>query len=187
MSLHYEAPPPPRFLVEQVDGREQIRIPPQRSIFLSLFLTVWLCGWTVGGMAAIGALLTKDFQPFLAFWLCGWAIGETLVAATLCWLWTGAEYIRVVNSDLEVGYRMLGYSRRKLYQGSQIRNLAPQGNVWFATNNTALPIAFANRTGSVKFAYGGRTIYLAAGLDEAEGRLIVDRLLKHLPKTASAG
>ena len=187
MTLHYEAPQPPRFSVETVDGREQISIRARRSVFMSLFLAVWLCGWTLGGIGAITALLTKGFQPFLAFWLCGWAIGETLVAATLCWLWTGAEYIQVVNSDLEVGYRMLGYSRRKLYQGSQIRHLAPQGNVWFATNHMALPIAFANRTGSVKFAYGGRTIYLAAGLDEAEGRLIVDRLLKRLPKTAGAG
>ena len=51
-------------------------------------------------------------------------------------------------------------------------------------NSMSLPFLIRNRTGSVRFNYGARTIYLAAGLDEAEGRLIVDRLRRFLPKTA---
>jgi hypothetical protein len=39
------------------------------------------------------------------------------------------------------------------------------------------------RWGAVKFSYGGRTFYAAQSLDEAEGRLIVERLKRHLPQS----
>jgi hypothetical protein len=35
--------------------------------------------------------------------------------------------------------------------------------------------------GAVQFTYGARTVRLAAGLDEAEGGLIIERLKKSLP------
>jgi hypothetical protein len=37
------------------------------------------------------------------------------------------------------------------------------------------------KSGAVRFDYGARTIYAAAGLDAAEGQMIVDRLKKRLP------
>ena len=40
--------------------------------------------------------------------------------------------------------------------------------------------------GAVQFNYGVRTIRSAAGLDEAEGKLIVERLKKSLPASAAA-
>ena len=36
----------------------------------------------------------------------------------------------------------------------------------------------------MKFGYKGGTVRFAQGLDEAEGRLIVERLLRHLPQEA---
>lgn len=47
------------------------------------------------------------------------------------------------------------------------------------------PRAFGHCDHMRLFAYGARTIFLAAGLGEAEGRLIVDRLRKRLPSTAA--
>jgi hypothetical protein len=38
----------------------------------------------------------------------------------------------------------------------------------------------------VKFNHGARTIYVAQGLDEAEGRLIVEHLRRRLPQSAAA-
>jgi hypothetical protein len=37
---------------------------------------------------------------------------------------------------------------------------------------------------AVKFGYGGRTLTRTQGLDEAEGRVIVGRLLRALPAKA---
>jgi hypothetical protein len=187
MSTQYEEIRAPRFVVETVDGHEQIAIAAQRNIFIMLFLLLWLGGWTVGGVAAIGALSSKGFQPFLVFWLGGWAAGEALVAATLCWLFSGVEVLRVLGTDLEVSYQMLGFAKRRLFRGSEIRNLSSCDMPAFGRyNQMPLPFLGGNKMGSVKFSYGARTIYLAAGLDEAEGQLIVDRLRERLPSTAAA-
>src|SRR5450755_4696616 len=108
MSLRYEETRSPRFVIETVDGRDQIAVKPERNLFLILFLIVWLGGWTIAGVSTFTTLLSKGFQPFLAFWLCGWALGEALVVTTLCWMLTGTEILRVPGSDLEVSHRILG-------------------------------------------------------------------------------
>lgn len=41
--------------------------------------------------------------------------------------------------------------------------------------------------GAVRFTYGARTVFAGSGLDESEGRLIVDRLRGRLPASAFAG
>lgn len=186
MSTGYEEPKAPRFIAETINGQEQMTVGAQRNLFTMLFLLFWLGGWTVGGISAFSQLLSKGFQPFLAFWLGGWALGELFAAATLCWLFSGAEILRVVGSDLEISYRMLGLTKRKLYRGSEIRDLSSNTTPLFVRySQSPLPFFGGNKTGSVKFTYGAQTIYAAAGLDEAEGRLIVDRLRKRLPRTAA--
>jgi hypothetical protein len=52
-------------------------------------------------------------------------------------------------------------------------------------NQMSLPFLSGAKTGSVKFSYGARTIYLAPGLDEPEGQMIVDRLRLLLPASAT--
>jgi hypothetical protein len=188
MPAQYVQTESPRFVVETVDGREQIVVGAQRNIFVMLFLAVWLCGWTFGGVTVIKTLATKDFHPFLLIWLCGWALGEAFAAATLCWMLSGKEILRAIGSDLEISYSMLGFTRRKLFRGSEIRDLSPCAPPAFGRyNQPSLPILMDSKTGSVKFTYGARAIYAAQGLDEPEGRLIVERLRKRLPATATAG
>jgi hypothetical protein len=187
MTDQYEETKAPRFVVESVDGNEQIVIPARRNLFVMFFLLCWLGGWTFGGVMAITTLWSKGFQPFLVFWLGGWALGEAYVGMTLCWQFFGAEIIRVPGSDLEINNRMLGFTRKKLFRGNEIRDLSSHTPLAFGqTNQMPLPFLISNKTGSVKFTYGARTIFVAAGLDEAEGRLIVDRLRKRLPSTAMA-
>jgi hypothetical protein len=185
MSVRYEEKKAPRFVVETVDGREQITIKAQRNLFLMLFLLVWICGWTFGGISAMKAL-TLGFQPFLAFWLAGWALGWVVVVATLGWMLSGAEIVRVIGSDLEVGYRLFGFTRRKLFRGGDIRDFRAYASPAFGRyNQSSPPFLPGNKSGCVKFSYGARTMYLGAGLDESEGRLIVDRLRKRLPAAAT--
>lgn len=181
MSIAYEKTGTPRFVVETIDGVEQIKIPAERHVFTALFLLVWLGGRTVGGFTAASDLINRGFQPFLAFWLCGWALGEAMVLSALCWMATGAEFLRVTGSDLEVRTQMLGFVRRKLYRGSDMHDLsscAPPA--WNRYNRLTIPFLQGNKTGSVRFNYGARAVYVAPGLDQAEGQLIVDRLRRRL-------
>jgi hypothetical protein len=184
MAGRYEAVKPPRFEIEQGLGGERIRIRARRSIFALLFIPFWLVMWTIGGVTAATQLL-RGFDPFVAFWLVAWGAGE--LAVTFAWFWMlwGAELVGVTGGDLELGQRLCGLTRSRLYRGRDIRNLsAAEAPPFYAQAQLNIPFLMRGRYGAVKFGYGGRTIRFAQGLDEAEGRLIVERLLRHLPAEA---
>jgi len=182
----YEALKPPRFRVEDASSGEIIRIRAPRKVFVIIFLPIWLAGWSAGG-SVVAFELTQRFEPFLALWLCGWALGWVFAAGILGWTLFGCETIRTVGGDLELGQQLGPWVRRKLYQGAQVRGLRTAGqNHPLASLSLDLPFRRV-RYGALQFNYGARTIYAATGLDEAEGELIVDRLRKHLPRTATNG
>jgi len=184
MAGRYEAVKPPRFEIEQGLGGERIRIRARRNLFPLLFLPVWLAFWTVGGVTA-AAQFMRTGEAFLAIWLVAWAAGELGVAFALGWMLWGVELIGVTGGDLQIEQRLLGLTRSRLYRGRDIRNLsASEAPPFRAQAQLQIPFLTGNRWGAVKFGYGGRTIRFAQGLDEAEGRLIVERLLRHLPAEA---
>ena len=82
MTRRHVEPSAPRFRVEQEGGFEQIIIPARRNPFVLVFLSIWLTGWTMGGVVAITQLLTR-FDLFLVVWLIGWALGWVFAAATV--------------------------------------------------------------------------------------------------------
>ena len=184
MTARYEPIARARFAVEQTQDGEQIRIKAPRQLWPMLFLPVWLVGWTFGGVAAFAQLLAR-FEPFLVFWLCGWALGWVMVAGTLVWMFAGSETLRVVGSDLEVAQQALGWKRRWLYRGDEIRNLSVASQpAWPFRFNWQVPFRSA-RGGAVKFNYGPRTVYAASGMDDAEGQMIIERLSGRLPVSAT--
>src|SRR4051812_19316099 len=93
MGARYVEPQSNRFIQERVDGVEQIRIPMRRNWFILLFISFWICGWTVGGIAAIHQV-SRNFDWFLIFWLGAWALGWVFAAATICSQIAGSEIIR---------------------------------------------------------------------------------------------
>lgn len=189
MPKGYVEPRTPRFRIEQVDEVEQVTVAARRSWFVLAFLAVWLTLWTVGGLLAITQVLTS-FDLFLAVWLCFWAVGWLYAAATVVWQLRGREVLRVVDRDLEIILRSPGFNRSRVYHGREIARLtAHDGGGPFQVHGgafaTANPLT-AGRSGSVRFDYGARTVYAAAGLDEAEGRLIVAWLARRLPTSATS-
>jgi hypothetical protein len=184
--MGYEALGKPRFVVEDSGPAELIRIKARKKIATVLVLPLWLVGWTIAGIFVMAVMLARAFSPFLLVWLCGWAAGWLAVAGTIAWTLFGSETLRVVDRDLEHGFRLGPWSRRKIYQGSQIRDL--QGSAQLDSRSVFNLGPFnRSQTGAVKFSYGARTIRAAAGLDEAEGKLIVERLRRQLPATVSDG
>jgi hypothetical protein len=185
MGTRYVEPRECRFVQERVDGAEQIRIPMRRNWFVLLFVGFWICGWTVGGIAAMYEVATEP-NAFLIFWLGGWAIGWLFAAATIASQIGGSEIIRVIGHDLEVSIGVGGLRWRRLYRGDHIRFLGssdpnPMGWPW----RTSQVNPFRPRWGAIKFDYGAQTIYAASSADEAEGRMIVDWLRPKLPRSAT--
>ena len=190
MSSYYVEPRESRFIRERIDGVEQIRIPMRRNWFVLLFLSFWICGWTVGGLAAT-AQLSQQFDWFLVFWLGGWLLGWVFAAATIGSQLAGAQIIRVAGRDLEMSIGVGRLRRRRLYRGDRIRNLDssdpnPMGWEWWQRGGQSPFGVFGHQhQGAIKFDYGAETIYAASSATEAEGRMIVDWLKPRLPRSAT--
>jgi hypothetical protein len=187
VAKRYEETGRPRFAIESVDGAEQIRIKARRSWLVLGFLLVWITAWSFGGAAAAGQALMR-FDLFLMVWLVFWAFGWIFVAITIAWQLAGAETLRVVGGDLEIGHSVFGLARRRLFRGSEIRRLSVEtggADIFSQMHGIYPPFLSRVKSGSVKFDYGARTIRAASGLDEAEARLIVDHLRRRLPLIAA--
>ena len=184
MAGAYEDLGKPRHLIERTRQGDVIRVRAPRPIGAMLILALWLAGWTAGGGFAIKALLLQKFEPFLLFWLCGWAAGWIFAARTLAAMLFGSQTLAIVGRDLEIGTHIGPFSRRKLYRGMDIRNLMASAAPASARGSFGWSGSQATQGGAVQFDYGARTIYVAAGLSEAEGRSIVQHLARRLPASA---
>jgi hypothetical protein len=184
MNFSYEKPEAVGFKTSFVDGYEQIEIPARRNWFILPFLVFWISMWTVGGIMAITSLF-NEFSLFILFWLGGWVLGWIFAAGTISWQLTGREIVRMVGQDLEVGYQLLGFYKRKLYRGTDIHQLTvdASGSLLRYTR-ISIPIIRGSNFGTIKFDYGAKTFRFGSGLEEAEGRVIVSKLLTKLPKSA---
>jgi hypothetical protein len=72
--------------------------------------------------------------------------------------------------------------RTWLYRGKTIENLmawTPETDL-FGMSRYQRPFWMRPRGGAVKFNYGADSIFLATGVDEPEGRVIVDWLARRL-------
>jgi hypothetical protein len=186
MAIRYEKPKGPRFTMVFENGREEVRVPARRNWLVIIFLPLWLIPWTIGGIVAMYELVTTH-EPFIALWLCFWTVGWIFAAGAVAWTMAGLEFVRVLGRDLEIGYRLFRFERSKGYRGEAIGALGvAAGSDPLRRFRPSLPFVTALRFGAVKFDYGARTVFFADGLDEAEGRMIVEWLRPRLPAGASA-
>ena len=189
VSTRYVVPRSSRCIQQRVDGVEQLRTPTPRNWFVLLFLSFWLCMWTMGGLATVTQMM-KRFDLFLLFWLGGWALGWAFAAAVVANQLGGSEVIRVVGRDLEISRGVGPLRRRKLYRGDLIRHLDssdpnPMGWPWFMSWGAGNAPFRKPRVGAIKFDYGAETVYAASDVDEADGRTIVEWLKPKLPRSAT--
>ncbi len=80
-------PFPMRSNICEETGGLRISIPMKRNWFILAFFTLWLCGWSYGGLQVLRHLL-RDFELFSALWMVGWALGE---------VWVVTAYLRMVG------------------------------------------------------------------------------------------
>ena len=120
-------------------------------------------------------------EPFLIFWLGGWAVGWICAVSALAAQLGDAEIVRVIGGDLE-GSGGVGRLRRTWhYRGREIENLTNcEPDIGAGGRQTLVSPFLRMRGGAVKFDYGAESVFLAAGVDEPEGRVIVRWLIKRL-------
>jgi hypothetical protein len=97
------------------------------------------------------------------------------VFATLLWQFAGREMIALSSMTLTHRVEAFGLGRTRSYRASEIHELRASINGFGGygrSGRTGMPFAVGG-AGSLVFDYGARTIRMAAGLDEAEAKMLV--------------
>jgi hypothetical protein len=185
--MHIE-PQSARFSVEPVPGGIKATVPARRNWFVLLFLCAWSVGWVLGEIHAIKVLTSPSEsspQLFMLVWITGWTIGGVFVAATILWQLAGKEVLSIGPTLFEHRVEAFGVGRTRSYKKTEIRNLRTTEYASNPlTNQTAmLPPVTGAGYGPVAFDYGARTFRFAPSLEDAEAKLLVEKLAAHLPRS----
>lgn len=159
----------------------EVQIPTKKNWFVIVFLTAWLVGWFIGEASVITTLFFDDTpffaDAFLLFWLVGWTVGGTFCIAMLLWSIAGQEIIKVESGVIELGRQIFSLTKSKKYHINEVRyltiNPTPDYDIWGMGSQRNL---FGLKGGVLKFDYGLKTLKFGGGIDEAEGRLLVQLL-----------
>ena len=160
-----------------------ITIPSKSQWFATIFMIFWMGSWAVGGTTAIQSLFVDgQIQPFLLFWLGAWTVGGAAVFVGVAWAIAGSEIIRVSAATLAVSHQVLGIGITKDYDISHIERVRVSPSEQADTEPRGLVGMLGQGAGKIAFDYGAATVRFGADIDEAEARLILDRIACRLPR-----
>jgi hypothetical protein len=176
-----ESPFEGRAKIYRTGNSLEFQIPTKKNWFIIFFLSIWMCGWFMGESFAIGQVFSNDTplfaNLFLLVWLVGWTVGGFFAIAMLLWTVAGQEIIKVDNGILELGRQIFSFKKSKKYHINEIRfmriNPSAENDIWSTGYQRNF---FGLKGGVLKLDYGLKTLKFGGGIDEAEGRLIIETL-----------
>ena len=185
-------PPEPRMRIDDTGDRMSISIPAPRggaTGFLRIFLTIWLAGWTTGGVFVGAALVgtvsgenvwgipspgggsDEGLAAFLIVWLLMWACGEATVAWMLITVIWGSERVVVGPDRLAIRNRPIGRQREYLLR--EVGDLRVQSSMGIWREWQRYWPGPIYQQGTVAFDYGAKTFSFGRLLDEAEAKQLI--------------
>lgn len=184
--MHVE-PQAPRFTLETTVDGQRVVVPARRNWSVLLFLCAWLVGWVFGEVSAARQLLSPSEntpQVFLLAWLAGWTLGGAFALGAVPWQLAGREILSVNPSTLLHRVEAFGLGWSRQYKTTEVKNLRATEYASNPFTNQAawFPPLTGSGFGPVAFDYGARTLRLGAALEEAEAKLLVEKLATSLPR-----
>ena len=176
-----EKPANGRAKISQGFNSLNITIPSKKNWFIIIFMTAWMGGWVMGETFAIREVFNADTpifaNAFILIWLVGWTFGGAFVLFVILWQLFGQEIIIIERGILNIGKSIKGIGRNKQYEIKSILkidiNPTQEIGVFEGINNKNM---LGIKGGKIKFDYGMKTILFANGIDEAEARMIIEKL-----------
>ena len=169
------APSPPASRIQELHDRLIVCFRPRRSWGGLVFLMFWLALWTLGGIAALTALLRAGWGDgaFLFVWLCGWAFGECAASAAIAWQLLGRELLTVTAQHLEVRKEIGRFARVKRYDVGLVRDVTAAR---VPTDEDERP----RRDFCLKLAYDEQTVRVGEGMGEREAEYVASVVLSRI-------
>ena len=168
----------------------KIEIPAKKNWFMIIFMTGWLGGWVMGELFALGAVtgfLGDSFESagsfFILFWLIAWTSGGFFAIRTWLWMIAGKEILSFNRNELIIQKKGAFLVSPKTYDLREIKNFQinsiSSSNSFFG-NNSNRNMWNIGGDGVLKFDYGLKTIQIASGIDEAEGKYLLGKIKSKL-------
>lgn len=181
-------PPAGRSRIDYLPDAVRVEIPAKRNWFVILFLSVWLCAWTVGEIMVPTQFLTGKLPgPAVAFslvWLAMWTMGGAVVMATIAWNLLGREIVHATPSGVEVRLDVRGLGRSRSYDPKSISNLRLESAQAYNPFDPRTSMSvWGLGGGRIAFDYGASTVRFGSRLDDPEVREIIKALERVLPRT----
>jgi len=128
---------------------------------------------TTEGESTFGA------DGFMTVWLIGWTIGGLFITGLLLWGYFGKEQIEVSNSEVNFSKTIFGLGVNKSLKKSEVKNFRYNeiNESWFGGSRWAM---YGLGPGKVKFDYGLKTYSFGLAVDEAEANYLVGILKKRI-------
>jgi len=180
-----------RSRIESIAGGIGIVMPSRRSIVLTAFIGLWLAIWlfSVVSMIAPGATGVKVAhggpppQPFFVLWF----LGAAFALVMFFWTLAGNERVTIDTDTFALRRDVFGVGLTRRYALASVRALRvvddPSIGSAFGFGRGD---PFGLRSGSLAFDYGAKTIRFGSGVDAAEARHILSRVLAAKPALASS-
>jgi len=176
-----------RSRVESASGGIEITIPARRNYFALAIVAVWLCVWVFGANGffshpqALNHGRTNEIPPFfLVFWI----LGVSFAALILLWNLAGRERVVVHSDALSIRREVLGVGWTRSYELRSVKALRVVetiGPMVFGMRQND-PFGFAH--GPIAFDYGAKTIRFGTGIEVAEGRYLLSKMVAAKPALA---
>lgn len=169
-------------IIKETYSGYKIEIPAPRNWFVIIFMTAWLGGWGMGWIFAFTSIISEIGAPtgvdlFLLFWLTGWTVGGFFVIKTLYWMILGKEIITIQDGQLQITRKGDVFGKSKTYDLGHAENFEVRTTAQFSffnQNHENNPFMIS-KLGTLQFDYGLKTIRFGIGIDEAEGRFLLDK------------
>lgn len=181
--------PPMRATLHESGDELSIWIPTRRRTWFLIYTGFPALLWLFGEMFLLAQLIgiRLGSLPVAFFFLTGWTAMGLPLALPWLWMMFGRELIVVGPRTLTQRYELLpGFGRARHYDLTSVQHLrvSPEGldvgagRMWLRMLHVG--------GGSIAFDYGSRTVRMGVSVDEAEGRVIVERIGRHLPVPTGA-
>jgi hypothetical protein len=159
--------------------------------FQGFWITLWALMGTVFGIIFYKTIIELLFtQPldnaissglafggiFGGFWLAVWMAGGIFVIYTFLWQLVGKEIVEISSESVKYQRAILGLGRVKEYLAIHIKDLRVSPSM-----TTYRMFAHLKATGPIAFDYGARTYRFGEGIDEAEAKQIIEKIVRRFP------
>jgi len=120
---------------------------------------------------------------FVLLWISGWTLGGTVAISNFLWQITGKEIIEVSKDILSIRYKIFSFGKPKEYPFQYIKNLRSipviERDFWGRRKNSWW---WGKKTGAIAFDFGAKTIHFGSECNEAEGKMILNEIRNTYPQ-----